>query len=95
MAEFYPQIVNKYQGIKSFVSFYKWRKALKENQGRLEVLNDKPKTPKKKREPNWDPKIVEYIKELRQQYPRLGKDKIKPFLDEFCSQNCLKTIYPY
>jgi putative transposase len=137
MAEFYPQIVNKYQGIKGFVSFYnwsvrmkymatdkaqwkakvvtffekygleateeafgikkssiyKWRKALKENQGRLEVLNDKPKTPKKKREPNWDPKIVEYIKELRQQYPRLGKDKIKPFLDEFCSQNCLKTIH--
>jgi len=138
MAEFYPQIVNKYQGIKGFVSFYnwsvrmrymvtdkakwkakvvtffekygleateeafgikkssiyEWRKTLKENQGRLEVLNDKPKAPKKKREPNWDPKIVDYIKEIRQQYPRLGKEKIKPFLDEFCSQNNLKTIHP-
>jgi putative transposase len=75
-------------------SIYKWRKALKENQGRLEVLNDKPKAPKTKRKPNWDPKIIEYIKQIRQRYPRLGKDKIKPFLDKFCFFNNLKTIHP-
>lgn len=75
-------------------SIYKWRKILKENQGRLEALNEKSKAPKNRRKPTWDPKIVEYIKQLRQQYPRLGKDKIKPFLDEFCLQNNLKTIHP-
>jgi putative transposase len=75
-------------------SIYKWRKLLKENQGRLEVLNDKSKVPRRKRVANWDPKIVEYIRELKQQYPRLGKDKIKPFLDEFCRLNNLKPISP-
>jgi hypothetical protein len=43
------------------------------------VLNDKSKVPRRKRVANWDPKIVEYIRELRQQYPRLRKEKIKPF----------------
>jgi transposase-like protein len=73
-------------------SIYKWRKLLQENQGRLEVINDKSKGPKRKRVANWDPKIVEYIRELRQQYPRLGKEKIKPLLDEFSRLNNLKTI---
>lgn len=134
--EFYPQIVNKYKGIKGFVnwynysvrmrymvtdkakwrakvvtffekygleatkeafeikksSIYKWRKLLKDNQGRLEFLNDKSKVPKQKRLPQWHPQIIKFIKDLREQYPRLGKDKIKPFLDEFCLQNNLKTI---
>jgi hypothetical protein len=122
MAEFYPHIVNKYKGIKGFVSFCdwaykikymvtdkakfrakvatffeeyglkpteeafgvkkssicKWRKLLKENQGRLEVLNDKSKVPRRKRLANWDQKVVEYIRQLRQQYPRLGKEKSNP-----------------
>ena len=69
-------------------------KASGENQGRLEVLNDEPKIPKRKRRTNWGPKVVEYIRKLREQYPRLGKDKIKPFLDEFCKLNNLKTISP-
>lgn len=56
------------------------------------MLNDKSKVPKRKRVARWDPKIVEYIRELRQQYPRLGKEKIKPFLDEFCRLNNLKPI---
>jgi transposase InsO family protein len=73
-------------------SIYKWKKLLKDNNGRLECLNDKSKIPKQKRRPNWDPRIVNFIRDLREQYPRLGKDKIKPFLDEFCLQNNLKTI---
>jgi len=73
-------------------SIYKWRKLLKDNQGRLEVLNDKSRAPKNKRKPKWDPRIVNFIKDLREQYLRLGKDKIKPFLDEFCLKNNLKTI---
>lgn len=73
-------------------SIYQWRKLLRENQGKLEVLNDKPKIPKQKRKPDWNPKIVDFIKNLRENYPRLGKEKIKPFLDEFCQLNNLKTI---
>lgn len=77
MAEFYPHIVNKYKGIKGFVSFYRWSY-------RMEYMVTE--------KPNWDPRVIEFIKELRKRYPRLGKEKIKPLLDEFCSQNNLKTI---
>jgi len=73
-------------------SIYKWKKLLKDNQGRLEVLNDESKVPKNKRKPDWEPRIVNFIKDLREQYPRLGKDKIKPFLEEFCQENNLKTV---
>jgi transposase InsO family protein len=73
-------------------SIYKWKKLLGDNQGRLEVLNDGSKVPKTKRKPNWDPRIVNFIKDLRKQYPRLSKTKIKPFSDEFCSKNNLKSV---
>lgn len=36
--------------------------------------------------------IVQFIRQTRQKYPRLGKEKIKPLLDEFCQSNALKTI---
>ena len=35
-------------------SIYKWKKLLKDNKGRLEVLNDQSKVPKSKRNPDWD-----------------------------------------
>ncbi|MBC8389613.1 MAG: helix-turn-helix domain-containing protein [Candidatus Cloacimonetes bacterium] len=65
---------------------------MEENNGRLEVLNDKSKIPKNKRKPDWDPRVVDFIRNLRKQYPRLGKDKIKPFLEEFCQVNSLKVL---
>jgi hypothetical protein len=73
-------------------SVYKWKKLLKDHSGRLEVLNDQSKTPKNKRKPVWDPRVVCFIKDLREQYPRLGKTKIKPFLEEFCQENNIKTV---
>ena len=36
--------------------------------------------------------ILRFIRQTRQKYPRLGKEKIKPLLDEFCAENGLKTI---
>jgi len=33
-------------------SIYKWKKLLKDNQGRLEILNNKSKVPKNKRKPD-------------------------------------------
>ena len=39
-----------------------------------------------------DEKIFEYIKGLREKYPRLGKDKIKILLDGYCLKENLKPI---
>jgi len=33
-----------------------------------------------------DERIVDFIKSLREKRPRLGKEKIKPLLDEYCQQ---------
>jgi len=73
-------------------SIYRWAKLLKDNQGRLEVLNNKPRAPKNRRKTIVDPRIIKFIEDLRKQYPRLSKTKIKPFLDDFCLLNNLKTV---
>ncbi len=39
-----------------------------------------------------DPLIYDFIKQIREQYPRMGKEKIKPLLDEYCQQHNLKPI---
>ena len=36
--------------------------------------------------------IVQFIRQIRQKHPRLGKEKIKPLLDEFCQSKGLKPI---
>ena len=36
--------------------------------------------------------MVDYIKYLREKYPRLGKEKVKLFLDIFCQENDLSPI---
>ena len=73
-------------------SIYKWKKLLQNNEGRLESLNDGSKVPKNRRQSNWNPDLVNFIQDLRQQYPRLGKEKIKLFLDEFCLKNKIPTV---
>jgi len=49
-------------------SIYKWKKLLKDNNGKLECLNDKSKIPKQKRKPNWNPRIVNFIRDLIEPY---------------------------
>ena len=39
-----------------------------------------------------DLRIIEYIKSLREAHYRLGKRKIKPLVDEYCSQLGIKSI---
>ena len=48
--------------------------------------------PKRVRTSTIAPEIVQFIRQLRQEYPRLGKEKIKPLLDEFCTDKGLKDI---
>lgn len=38
------------------------------------------------------PEIIDFIKDLREKHPRIGKEKIKPLLDEYCEEKGLKTI---
>ena len=58
----------------------------------MEVLNDKSRAPIHKRRSDVNPKIIEFIKDIRKEIADIGKKKIKIFLDKYCQENNLKTI---
>lgn len=39
-----------------------------------------------------DYRVVKFIKNLREEHPRIGKEKIKPLLDKHCELNGIKTV---
>jgi len=69
-----------------------WKKKIKERNGSLLGLINHSTKPYNTRRMFVDPKILEFIKSLREQYPRLGKEKIKIFLDIFCEKENLKPL---
>jgi transposase InsO family protein len=73
-------------------TIYLWKKKIKEGNGSLLGLINKKSKPYNTRRMYVEEKIWEFIKSLREKYPRLGKDKIKIFLDRYCKENHLKTI---
>jgi len=71
---------------------YVWRKRLKKGEGKLSSLVPFSTRPKRTRRMMTDPRIVEFIRKLKEKYPRLGKEKIKPLLDEYCDKIGLLSI---
>jgi putative transposase len=70
----------------------RWRKKLLQHGGALEGLVPESTRPNRSRTMTVATEIVQFIRQVRQEHPRLGKEKIKPLLDEFCQSNGLKTI---
>ena len=70
----------------------RWRKKLLQYGGALEGLVPESTRPKRSKTMTVATEIVRFIQQLRQEHPRLGKEKIKPLLDECCQSNGLKTI---
>ena len=73
-------------------SIFRWKKMLKSSQGTLDSLVPLSRCPKRKRVMVTHPKVVEYIRTLRERFGHLGKEKIKPLLDEYCRENHIPTI---
>lgn len=69
-----------------------WKKRLKDNRNALFSLIPNATTPKTKRVMMTHPKVVAHIKLLRQKHVRLGKEKIKPLVDAYCSKEGLPAI---
>ncbi len=72
-------------------TLYRWQGALKKGQGKLEVLNSGSRVPKTKRTRTWNPLILEELRRLRFLRPNLGKEKLLPLLQKFCTQHKLKV----
>ena len=70
----------------------RWRQGLKRHDGALSGLVPKSTRPRRTRTMTVATEIVQFIRQIRQKHPRLGKEKIKPLLDEFCQSKGLKPI---
>jgi len=73
-------------------TIYRWRKILRDNNGRIEALKDKSRAPKRRRKRNIDIRVIDFIVDIRKRYGRIGKEKIKVLLDEYCKENGIKTV---
>ena len=69
-----------------------WNKKIVKGQGRLDSLIPGSTTPIKQRQMTTDPLILSEIKRLRLAHYRLGKEKIKVFLDDYCLVSGLTPI---
>jgi len=70
----------------------RWRKRLEKMEGKLIALVPLSTRPQRVRKSTIPLEIIEFIKDLRQTHPRLGKERIKPLLDEYCSYHRIKNI---
>jgi hypothetical protein len=76
----------------SRATIYRWKKRLTKSQGLLTSLIPISRSPKNKRRMLVDSEVISFIKQIRTDHPRLGKEKIKPLLDQFCLDNDSKII---
>lgn len=73
-------------------TIYVWRKRLSLSQGKITSLVPTSTKPINVRGMETDPKIVTFIKNLRELHPRLGKEKIYPLLVVFCKDEGIIPI---
>lgn len=67
-------------------TLYRWKKVLTESGGNPAVLARKSSAPKHRRGPQTDPRLVTRIRELRRQWPNLGKAKLHVLLEPWCKE---------
>lgn len=70
----------------------KWRKRLKDSGGSLTALIPHSTRPHNVRKPKTPKEVISFIKGMRQKYPRMGKEKLKPLLDRYCKERGVKTV---
>lgn len=70
-------------------TLFDWKKSFESSGKKIISLVPKSTSPHAKRQMLTDPKLVEFIKSLRETYGNLGRAKIKPFLDEFAKDQNL------
>lgn len=59
---------------------YRWKRRY--NPKNLQSLEDRPKTPKRKKTPQWGYELKERVKALREEYPFWGKEKLALLLKQ-------------
>ena len=70
----------------------RWKKRLSMSGGQLISLVPISTKPTKLRIPTTRPEIVGYIKSQREAHFRLGKEKLKVFLDKYCEEKGIQSV---
>lgn len=70
----------------------RWKRRLQENRGELSSLIPQSTRPHRTRRSEIPVDIVEYIRQMRQEHPRMGKEKLKTFVDDYCKNKGLTPI---
>ena len=73
-------------------TIYRWKRILKKNEGNLDSLIPTSRRPKRIRQMHTPVLVISFIKELRERYGHLGKEKIKPLLDEYCLKEGISSL---
>ena len=71
---------------------YIWRKRIKGCEDRLTALIPNSTKPHRARRMLTDTRIIDFIKEMRKQYPRMGKEKLKLLLDRYCEKKGIQSV---
>lgn len=70
----------------------RWQQRLKSSGGRLASLVPYSTRPHQTRQARTNPLILTFIKDQREKHDRLGKEKLKIFLDRYCQEQGLATV---
>jgi transposase InsO family protein len=70
----------------------KWRQKLKKSGGSLMALIPKSTRPLRTRKPLTDSRIILFLEKERESHPRIGKEKLKPDLDEYCKTIGISSV---
>jgi len=81
----------KYFGVNR-KTVWAWKHKLVTARGQLAALILKSTRPRQVRRMATDPRIVAFIRNLREEHPHLGKEKIKPLLDAYCRSVAIGSL---
>jgi len=70
----------------------RWRQRLIKADGRLSALIPCSTRPHRRRMPTTDIRIIEWLRKQRETHPRIGKEKLKPDLDQFCQSIGIPSV---
>lgn len=73
-------------------TLFRWKSKYYMSKQRVESLLPVSTKPHNTRRMMVNPLLINFIKDLRDKYPRMSKTKIKPLLDEYCTQNDIICI---
>jgi len=73
-------------------TLYDWKKRYEESNRSLLSLVPKKTRPKRVRQMTTDWRLVQFIRQFREQYGNVGERKIKVFLDEYANELGIPTI---